>query len=569
MAAQDLKYVMSADDSQARAAIKRVASDAAASSKGAFGSALSGIKGALKGPLGLVSGTIASAIGNTISTAITSQIRAAVDMGKALVAEAFSQTKAGIIDNASLEQAITSMTSFTKDAGIAKNMIAALRKEADVTPFDTGEMIEAGQSLVMYAKKSTAELLKLIRVAEILAALNNDPSKGGGMANAAYALKSANAGDFVSVMDRFNIGRDLINKFKAEGKQGIDVVTSALAAMGATMDLVTAQGKTFTGRLSTLKGFGTELRRTLTEGLFNWLSEKLAGIGGYIDRAGPGILAKAKELGDSMGRKLGEAIDQSMAAAFAALKSGTFGAYLNDMVTAVLPLVKAGFTVIAKVISEVLFAEMDIVFDAMAKGLTNPMGYLVERKQKQVQAMSEDASFKREIEKTKGMPGWSDAQKSAQIAKLQNEWLAVQQKRSAVPGTVDALKAAFNQTAANIGAVNAKYNPTGQGLIPQAPPAWVNDFIGLVQAANQPPQPATAPAGAPQAPAGRIPVTGGGTGKYVPGVGWQGGTMSEFEMARNQYLADQASGRKSDKKVVLTLQTPQRMVPALRHGWAR
>ena len=321
MAGTDLTYVIRADDAPARAAIKRVIGE----------SMRWGAKG-----IGIVGASAASAIGNTISRAITSQVSAAIDGSKRMLQEGFGQLKLGIIDNASLEDATVTMTQLTKSAKVAGEMISALRKEADKSPFDTGEMIEAGKSLTSYAKGSTKELMKLVGVAEMLAALKPEQ----GLEGAAVALKNALGGEFVSLIDRFDLDRSVVKRLKDEGKRGAEVVTAALAEMGVTMDLIRAKGETFTGRLSTITAFGVEIRRRLTEGLFGWLSQKLGSIGGMIEREGPGILEKVSALGRQIGEQVGSAIDASMKVVLGAWQTGNLGNLFTDFISAARPLIE-------------------------------------------------------------------------------------------------------------------------------------------------------------------------------------------------------------------------------------
>jgi hypothetical protein len=111
--------------------------------------------------------------------------------------------------NQQMENAVTQMTAFTKSATTAAEIVQRLQKEADITPFDTGEMIEAGKSLVAVARGSADELMRLVKVAEILAAI--DPVQG--LRGAAYALREAMSGDFRSVAARFEISREAIHRF--------------------------------------------------------------------------------------------------------------------------------------------------------------------------------------------------------------------------------------------------------------------------------------------------------------------------------------------------------------------
>src|SRR5687768_14169243 len=146
-----------------------------------------------------------------------------------------------------LENAEAALNAFTKDAGVTAGILAELRREADQTPFGFRELATAATQLLPAAKASGNELFELIKVAEVLSALN--PAEG--LAGAAFSLREAVSGDFVSVIDRFNLSRSTINRLKAEGVPALQAISQALAEMGADQDLVARQSQTFTGRLST------------------------------------------------------------------------------------------------------------------------------------------------------------------------------------------------------------------------------------------------------------------------------------------------------------------------------
>ena len=69
------------------------------------------------------------------------------------ITQAVGGMAAGFISgNKELENAQAQFNAFTKDAAVSKNMIAALRAEADKTPFAFQEMANAGASLIPSAK---------------------------------------------------------------------------------------------------------------------------------------------------------------------------------------------------------------------------------------------------------------------------------------------------------------------------------------------------------------------------------------------------------------------------------
>lgn len=243
-----------------------------------------------------------SALGNTLTTAL--------GMGAAGVAMAGVSALTGALEgmgdsmigaNARLETATATFEAFTKDAGKAQDIVAALRKEAAITPFEQADMISAGKSLISVVKGDKDALMDMMKTAEVLAALN--PAEG--LEGAAFALKEATSGDFASVIERFNLSRSSINKFKEEGKTGIDAVRAALQEMGADSSLVDKLANTFEGRKSSVNDFFDEFKRVLGAGIFEKMSEGMAKTLDTLNESGPGLLEFASTMGSALGEAAG------------------------------------------------------------------------------------------------------------------------------------------------------------------------------------------------------------------------------------------------------------------------
>jgi phage-related protein len=149
----------------------------------------------------------------------------------------------------SVEQVRARLNAFTKDGAATEAILEQIRSEADRTPFAFAEMANAAAMLLPASKSAQGGLEGLIKQAEILAALN--PSEG--LEGAAFSLREALSGDFVSVMERFNIPRELINRLKDEGVPNAQIVGRALEEMGADFSLVANLANTTQGRLSTFQ----------------------------------------------------------------------------------------------------------------------------------------------------------------------------------------------------------------------------------------------------------------------------------------------------------------------------
>lgn len=178
-----------------------------------------------------------------------------------------------------LEQTRASFMAFTKDAGKTEELLAGVRKEAALTPFAFGEMAKATASLLPVAKSSGVGIDDLRKQAEILAASN--PMEG--LEGASFSLREAMTGDFTSIIERFNLSRSSINKWKEEGVPNIEIVRRAMNEMGFDSDLIAAKAETLDGRWSTFQDTLTTLQTKMGEPIFNAMKEGLVGLQGALD----------------------------------------------------------------------------------------------------------------------------------------------------------------------------------------------------------------------------------------------------------------------------------------------
>jgi hypothetical protein len=172
-----------------------------------------------------------------------------------------------------LEGLTAQFTAFTGSGDQASKILADVRKEADATPFGFQELATAAGTLLPAAKQSGTALFDLIHPAEILAALNPEQ----GLTGAAFALREALSGDFVSIVDRFNLPRDRINALRKEGVPAIQAINTVMKEMGADMNLVTLRSQTTAGRLSTFQDQIASIEIQAGKPI-------LAALGGELDR---------------------------------------------------------------------------------------------------------------------------------------------------------------------------------------------------------------------------------------------------------------------------------------------
>lgn len=207
--------------------------------------------------------------------------------------------------NVALENVTAQFRAFTKDANLANQIIQELRAEAARTPFAFQDMAESAATLLPAAQQAGVELMDLVRTAEILAALN--PAQG--LTGAAFALREALSGDFVSVVERFNLPRQYLNELKSQGVPAIEAVRIALQQLGADSTLVTNLAGTMSGRWSTLTDILRQLRDTATQPIFAMLSSGLGQLTTWMEQNQPRLESIAQAIGDNLARAVGIARD--------------------------------------------------------------------------------------------------------------------------------------------------------------------------------------------------------------------------------------------------------------------
>lgn len=154
----------------------------------------------------------------------------------------------GLSFNNSMEQAAAKINAFTKDADATAAILEMVRERAAKTPFAFEEMANAAAALGPAAKQSGVPLEDLIAQAEILAASN--PAEG--FEGAVFSLKEALSGDFLSIIERFNLPKQRLKELKDEGVPAIEAIRISMAELGLDADLVSNMANTAAGRWSTL-----------------------------------------------------------------------------------------------------------------------------------------------------------------------------------------------------------------------------------------------------------------------------------------------------------------------------
>ena len=170
-----------------------------------------------------------------------------------------------------MEQVRAGIQAFTKDSTQTAAILAQVRQEANTTPFGFREMATAMGALLPVSKQAKVNVQDLLKQAEILAASN--PLQG--LEGASFSLREAMTGDFTSIIERFNLSRQTLNKLKEQGVPALDAIKIAMGEMGFDADLVAAKSQTLSGRWSTFMDTIDTVRMKISEPIFEALGTAL------------------------------------------------------------------------------------------------------------------------------------------------------------------------------------------------------------------------------------------------------------------------------------------------------
>lgn len=198
--------------------------------------------------------------------------------------------------NIEFENTKAALTAFTGSGEEAAKLLAVIREEAAKTPFAFKDMAQAVTMLVPASKAAGMDIMELVKRAELLAALN--PAEG--LTGAAFALREALSGDFVSLVERFNLPRQYINQLKEEGVPAIEIVDRVLKQMGVSTDLVSNLAQTASGRWSTFVDTLQMLKATAMEAFFQKLSGAFGGFVEWLSANQPRLEAFAAAFGEKL-----------------------------------------------------------------------------------------------------------------------------------------------------------------------------------------------------------------------------------------------------------------------------
>lgn len=314
---------------------------------GNVGSKLAGVAGTL-GKIGGVVGGVVAAIGVAVG-------------GKML--------KQGM----DMETEMVSMTHFLGgDEKKSASFLKDLRKEADLTPFETDEVIGAGRRAVQITGGDTEKGMQFVKLAEDMAALN----PGKSISDAMEALADADMGEmerlkefgFKGSKELFDAaGEDLFKMKDTRGNNLMDMYSG-----GAEKLSQTAKGKlsTVTGNIeSGMTDAGLKLLERLSPVLSKLvpLSEELANkIPGVVE----GLMTTLEPLGETIWNVLtsvGEAVMplieplMNLGGAILPIVSAAFQ-FIGELFTAFAPI----FSMLGGIINDFVVPAVKLVGEALS-----------------------------------------------------------------------------------------------------------------------------------------------------------------------------------------------------------
>lgn len=242
---------------------------------------------------------------------------------------------AGVVINATLkkgaelEQQTVSMQHFmgvgnkgksTKELqSMTQEYIKQLRKNANETPFETGEVMKAGTRALTISGGKTDQSMRLVKLAEDMAA--SDPNKTIG--DAIEALADAKMGEFERLKefgykgtkeDFDKAGGDFF-KMKSKEGQTLDGLFGGLSAK---------QSKTSSGMVSTLKGQLGNVQQNIGTGILEGIKPTLGSMVGMFSSIGV-------EAGKGLGQKIGSGLSKTLQGGSKLIKSLNLDEILNSI----------------------------------------------------------------------------------------------------------------------------------------------------------------------------------------------------------------------------------------------
>jgi len=136
--------------------------------------------------------------------------------------------------NNSLDQITIRINAFTRDADATQRILDGLRQKAADLGMPFLDLAEAVATIGPIAKQTNQPLDELLDTAILLSAVN--PAEG--LSGAIFSIREALSGDWMSLMDRFNMPRNIINQMREDGVPALEIINELLRQQGVDMEMV-------------------------------------------------------------------------------------------------------------------------------------------------------------------------------------------------------------------------------------------------------------------------------------------------------------------------------------------
>lgn len=170
--------------------------------------------------------------------------------------------KNGLNQKVILEQSETLMASLMGGADKAREAMAMLSEEARKNPmFSRKDLVQTGAALSVFANGSAKQLQGLVQTAQKLSLLKPEQ----GLEGAAFALKEALGGDFVSLASRFDIPRSSIKALRDAGLEGKALIDALLKGQGITDETMSGMTGTVGGQMAAMRSLWDQISVEIVE----------------------------------------------------------------------------------------------------------------------------------------------------------------------------------------------------------------------------------------------------------------------------------------------------------------
>lgn len=177
----------------------------------------------------------------------------------------------------------------------AQQYVGWLNKYANLTPFETGEIVAGGARAINVSGGDVAKAREIMKIAGDMAALNPEKT----FSDAMEALADLKTGETERMKEfGFKITQDDIKK--AGGAENVMLDQIAPFFKGGAEKL----GKTGAGLWSTITGQISERFAVVGEGILGGLKPQLQWVADFFDKRGPAMGKKAEKIGKTIGNAI-------------------------------------------------------------------------------------------------------------------------------------------------------------------------------------------------------------------------------------------------------------------------